>query len=249
MPPLISIITPTRNVGKVLEKSILSVINQDFENFEYIIIDSVSTDNSSDIINKYKNYIDSYICERDHGIYDAMNKGTNIARGEWIYFLGADDILCPNILSKISKILKNKNTIYYGNVYWDNLNQVYNGPFDQFKLAKQNICHQSIFYPRSAFTKYTYSLMFPVFGDYELNLRLFSDPEFQFEYFPYIVAKFSLGGTSSALIDERFEAHKRELLKKYYPKSVIFYLFFDFLYWQINWKFSGLMKRIKQLME
>lgn len=90
--PLISIITVVYNGKKYLEETIHSVINQTYDNVEYIIIDGGSTDGTLDIIRKYENQIDYWISERDHGIYDAMNKGITLASGEWINFMNAGDI-------------------------------------------------------------------------------------------------------------------------------------------------------------
>ena len=92
--PKISIITPTYNSEKSIESCILSVANQTYKNIEHLIIDGQSSDNTLGIV---KNYAERFshlrvISERDNGIYDAMNKGIDLAQGEWIYFLGSDDI-------------------------------------------------------------------------------------------------------------------------------------------------------------
>ena len=107
MEKILTIITVVFNADKSIENTILSVIEQKKRyknrNIEYIIIDGKSTDNTIDIIKKYNQYIDFWISEPDKGIYDAMNKGIDIAKGEYIFFLGADDILLNlplNILTK-----------------------------------------------------------------------------------------------------------------------------------------------------
>jgi len=89
--PLISIITVVYNGEKFLEETINSVINQTYDNVEYIIIDGGSTDGTVDIIKKYEDRIDYWVSERDKGIYDAMNKAVKLSIGDWISFLGADD--------------------------------------------------------------------------------------------------------------------------------------------------------------
>jgi len=91
--PLITVITVVLNGAKTLEQTIESVINQTYPNVEYIIIDGGSTDGTLDIIKKYENYIDYWVSEKDEGIYDAMNKGTILASGIYIYYLGAGDML------------------------------------------------------------------------------------------------------------------------------------------------------------
>jgi len=96
--PLISIITVVKNNEKYLEETIQSVVNQNFKNFEYIIVDGKSTDGTIEIIKKYNNKIDYWISENDKGIYDAFNKGLDIANGNLIGFVNSDDILTPNAL-------------------------------------------------------------------------------------------------------------------------------------------------------
>ena len=100
---MISIITIAKNEEKTIERTILSVINQSAINeIEYIIIDGKSSDNTLEIINKYKNKISKIISEPDFGIYNAMNKGIKAAKGEYILFLNAGDELFCNKTSNSS---------------------------------------------------------------------------------------------------------------------------------------------------
>ena len=94
--PLISIITVVYNRPKYLEKTIQSVINQKYRNFEYIVVDGGSTDNTSDVIFKYKKHIDKILIQKDKGIYDAFNKGISISKGDLIAMVNSDDILLPD---------------------------------------------------------------------------------------------------------------------------------------------------------
>ncbi|MFT7031328.1 MAG: glycosyltransferase involved in cell wall biosynthesis [Marinoscillum sp.] len=96
--PIISIITVTFNAEQFLESTIKSVIDQEFEGLEYIIVDGASADNTSEIIRKYSKQIDQLICEPDKGVYDAMNKGLAAANGEYVLFLNAGDELASNTL-------------------------------------------------------------------------------------------------------------------------------------------------------
>ena len=100
---LVSIITVVRNNEKYLEETIKSVLDQTYKNFEFIVIDGNSTDKTLDIIKKYDNEINYWISEDDKGIYDAFNKGLDLAKGKYIVFVNSDDILTNNAIKMLSE--------------------------------------------------------------------------------------------------------------------------------------------------
>ena len=105
--PKFSVITVTYNAGKVLEDTIQSVIFQTYRNVEYIIVDGNSKDNTLEIVDKYRNRISQVISEPDKGLYDAMNKGIQLATGNYLCFLNAGDEFHDNeTLQKIVHTLK-----------------------------------------------------------------------------------------------------------------------------------------------
>ena len=104
-----SIITVTLNSEATIEKCIQSVINQNYSNCEYIIIDGGSNDNTLNIVNKYKDRVSVLISEKDNSIWDAMNKGINIATGDIIGFLNSDDFYYPNAIATANKYFINHN--------------------------------------------------------------------------------------------------------------------------------------------
>lgn len=102
--PKISIVTPSFNQEKYIEETILSVLNQNYPNLEYIIIDGGSSDNSVEIIKKYEDKLSYWISEEDSGMYDALNKGFDRSTGEIMLYINSDDILQKGSLNTISHI-------------------------------------------------------------------------------------------------------------------------------------------------
>ncbi len=120
MNPKVSIITVCYNSAKTIEDTIQSVVNQTYDNIEYIIIDGLSTDNTLEIVNKYKDKITKIISEKDNGLYDAINKGIGLATGEIIANLNSDDFYIDNnvIADVVVKIEEEKSDTLYANLYY-----------------------------------------------------------------------------------------------------------------------------------
>ncbi len=122
-------------------------------------MDGNSSDNTIELVKSFKDLRIRINSEPDQGVYDAMNKGIEKAKGEWILFLGSDDKLYNDeVLSDIAKVLKrtNKGVVYGdaqidGNVSWAKGDKIYGGKFSLYRLLRRNICHQAIFYKRESF--------------------------------------------------------------------------------------------------
>lgn len=104
--PKISIVTPNFNGGEYLEETIKSVLSQDYPNLEYIIIDGGSTDNSIDIIKKYKNQLTYWVSEPDNGLYEAVQKGFDKSTGEIMAWINSDDLYHPKAFFTVAEIFK-----------------------------------------------------------------------------------------------------------------------------------------------
>lgn len=111
--PKFSIITVSYNAKDDLEKTIKSVSDQSFKNYEYIVIDGMSTDGTKEILKKYERDINYWVSEKDEGIYNAMNKGAKVARGEYLYFLNAGDTFNnQNVLKDVAEFIDGEDLVY-----------------------------------------------------------------------------------------------------------------------------------------
>jgi putative colanic acid biosynthesis glycosyltransferase len=180
--PIISIITVSYNSQEVIRHTIESVLNQKFKNFEYIIIDGNSKDKTIQIVKSYeskfknKNINYSWISQSDNGIYDAMNKGVSLAKGEWCNFMNTgDSFISPDVLN----IIFNTNRAYkeisilYGRKVFNNktINPL---PLNALKYGIIMCNHQSMFFNKKLLKKeLIYDLRYPIYGDYELVNRVF----------------------------------------------------------------------------
>ena len=196
--PIISIIIATYNAERTLEETLKSIVCQDYKNIELIIVDGVSTDATLDIIQRYNKIVATLISEPDKGIYDAMNKGLGIASGDWCLFLGADDILYDkNVISKAVNCFVKSDTIYYGDVIMKSTKKVYHGLIKSATdFCRRNICHQSIFYPRTIYKNKKYNLIYPMWADYVYNLELYSEDPSKFVYIAQTISIFDDNGAS-----------------------------------------------------
>ena len=132
--PKISIVTPSYNQGKYIEQTILSVINQNYPNLEYIIIDGGSTDETVDIIKKYEQHITYWVSEKDNGQSHAINKGIEKCTGELFNWLNSDDWYEPDTLLKIANEFMNDTSLEFvsgfeNHVYENGETIIYNGTY------------------------------------------------------------------------------------------------------------------------
>lgn len=209
---MVSIITVVKNGVSTIEKTVLSVINQDYEFFEYIVIDGVSTDGTLDILNRYSDKIDTIISAPDNGIYDAMNKGISVAKGDWVYFLGCDDTLYDT--SSLSKVMTNDLNgvdVIYGNVKFKYSHEIYDGEYDFDKFTVRSPCHQAVFYRRELFRQFgNFDIKYLTASDYVLHVKTFCGGA-HWKYIDQIIAIYNETGAS--YFGKKDKAYYSELFK------------------------------------
>ena len=225
--PLVSIITVVYNGEKYIEQTILSVINQTYKNIEYIIVDGNSKDSTLEIIKRYDSQISYWLSEPDSGIYNAMNKGINLANGAIIGIINSDDWYELNAVEKIVSAFENSQTcgVFNGILRtWRN-NQVYsiNGYTTQI-LENDSLPHPATFIKKEIYNKYgLYNEKYKIVADYELFLRL-NEEKVNFCFLEEIIANFRIGGESSK--SNKFLFEKFEIQYLYgnitYFKKIVF---------------------------
>ncbi|MFV8333120.1 glycosyltransferase family 2 protein [Flavobacterium sp. GSP14] len=188
--PIISIITVVFNAGMALEETIKSILNQENDSFEYLIIDGGSTDETIDVIKKYRDRISTWVSEPDKGIYDAMNKGIRLAKGKYICFINAGDLLSEIPINKVSKstadLISFPVKLSNGNVFI---------PKVDFSLKIRNtLPHQGCYYKKTP--ELRYDTNFKVFSDFCLNQKMFKNKMVIEAFQDPIVAFHDMGGIS-----------------------------------------------------
>lgn len=198
----VTIITVCYNSEKTIEKTILSIISQSYRNIEYIIIDGGSTDNTMQIIYKYRNNISLYISEPDDGIYDAMNKGIKYSTGDIIGIVNSDDWLERDALEKVVKysaLATDKNYIMCGcmNMIKDGKVLKVNKSYPANLWEGMTICHPATFISRQVYEVIgKYNTNYRIAADYDLLLRA-KTKNINFIEVPEVFTNFSFGGVST----------------------------------------------------
>lgn len=203
-----TIITVCKNAGNEIEKTIKSVLSQkiDMNKIELLFVDGLSSDNTLEIIKKYiskfKEIRIRYISEKDKGIYDAMNKGANLANGEWCLYLNAGDIFFNE--DSLSNILNFENKKDFDIIYGDTIhNYKYKYNIVKAKSEKEltykygmEFCHQSCIIKTSYQRNNKYSLNYKIAGDYDFFTHAFFSNA-KFHHIPKVISIFSKDGISS----------------------------------------------------
>lgn len=210
-----TIITVCYNASTTIRETIDSVLGQTYQELEYIVVDSKSEDGTVEILQSITDKRLTFISEKDSGIYNAMNKGLKMASGDYLIFLGADDIFYDkDVLKKVAGKLTGSNDVVYGDVMLKTRQRLYNGAFSRWTWGHRNICHQSIFYPKSVYGRYMYNEKYRSVADWDYNLRLLIDG-IKFTYIRETICTFNDNdGLSSSSKDYDFLKVRRKLVCK-----------------------------------
>ena len=215
--PIFSIIIPTFNAAKTLSNALESLLNQKYKNFEVIIKDGLSTDDTLLIAEEYsKKLWIRIISEADKGIYDAMNKSVSIAKGNWLYFLGSDDCLIDSsVLSNVAEQFNDDCDIIYGNTIWVPENYIDKGEKSLSQLLQFGINHQRVFYRKSLFERYgLYNIDYKIAADFDLNIRFFCNQAIKKKYVNCEFTFYHSQGISSFTFDDNLWGDWRNVIYK-----------------------------------
>lgn len=197
--PKISIITVTYNAGQHLEQTIKSILEQDYSNIEYIIIDGASSDDSIEIIKKYDSQITYWVSERDSGIYEAMNKGIDAATGEWINFMNAgDSFSSPYILSQIFNQTYTADVLYTDSFIVNNRGSILRKEevkeLSYLLRPEMPFIHQSSFIRTCLMKKNKFRQDYRLASDIDLFIKLYVRKHSFYYLKDIVIANFLAGG-------------------------------------------------------
>jgi glycosyltransferase involved in cell wall biosynthesis len=227
----VSIITIVKNDFTGIEKTINSCLNQSGINFEYIIIDCESNDGTSEIIVSHKNKISQYIRETDSGVYDAMNKGVQLSKGEWIIFMNSGDIFYDSkILNKIFCCDLNQFSMIVGQwIESDKIDKL----FEPSLKAKFGMiaCHQAILVRTQIMKRIKFNINYKIAGDFDFFTQILHLEKSTPFYFKQPVA----------IIDPNGIGRNKELYHKEYSKIILNYFgLISYLKYRLNHNLSKL---------
>lgn len=232
---MFSIITVNFNNAQGLLKTIKSVQSQIFNDFEYIIIDGGSSDESLNIIEQNKDIIQYYISEKDNGVYHAMNKGLLKATGAYCIFLNSGDCFYNhNVLSIVYQcIMASNKDIYYGNSFKTKphyrrvIKYHSNLTFYDFYKTEPALHHQATFIKKELFDRFgMYNEKISIIADWEFFFRVIVLNMVETEYIDAIFCEFDGTGASNSLAVgdiERIKANrvKQEILENYFSPMIL----------------------------
>lgn len=219
--PKVTVITVVLNAVDLIERTLQSVINQDYPNLEYIIVDGLSTDGTLDVVAKYSDGITQMVSGKDGGIYQAMNKGAGLATGEWILFQNAGDFFVDN--GVISRSFQSCDWEKCDVIYGDSIYVYEDYRWVEYAVPQATMedglgfCHQSCFVRTALQKEYGLDATERVAADYDLGLRLLKAGKV-FKKVDVLITEFLTGGYS-ALAPQDTVRLRHRVYTKYFPRS------------------------------
>lgn len=217
----VSIITITYNSGATLRDTVESVVNQTYPDIEYIIVDGLSKDNTLAIVDEYRNKISKVISEKDHGLYDALNKGIGLATGDIIGLIHSDDFYTnPQVIEHVVKTLsEQKADGLYADLFYvdkDDTHRIFrkwkSGNYKHGMFLNGWMPpHPTFFVKRECYEKFgRFNLLFKSAADYELMLRFIHKHRIKLSYLPEFIIKMRVGGKSNVTLKNRIRANQED---------------------------------------
>lgn len=216
-----SIITINYNNCVGLRKTIESVVNQTYTDFEYIVIDGGSTDGSVEVIREYADRIDYWVSEPDKGIYNAMNKGILKATGEYLNFMNSGDCFhSSDVLRDISMYNEDVVLGKYKRKDYDGGLGFYNDNITMTDLCKGNINHQSAFIKRSFFENSLYDENYKIVSDWKFFIEILVFQDCSFRNLDIIVVDYDVEGLSSTNAELSLQ-ERTKILESMFPPRIL----------------------------
>jgi len=208
----------------MVKDTLISLSNQKFRNFEHIVIDGGSNDFSLEVLNDYykKGNIDRLVSEKDHGIFDAMNKGAKLARGDFLFYLNADDFLVDDsTLEKVYEFMLRdsfSHDIYYADLLMvdrENSGRIirnwkHDGGEQERLVEGGQITQPSAFIRRSIFKDISFNTEYKIASDFDFFLRCHLKG-CTFVHIPIYTTKMRVGGASNGNLNKSIEANRENL--------------------------------------
>ncbi len=217
----ISIITITYNSAATIEETLLSVINQSYKNIEYIIVDGKSTDDTLKIVEKYKDKISKILSEKDKGLYDALNKGIDMATGDVVGILHSDDFYIDSeVIQKYVSVFESRkvDSVYSDLYYVDktDTNKIIrkwkSGEYSETSFINGWMPpHPTFFVKKEVYRTFgNFKTQFRSAADYELMLRFIQRHKISIAYLPEFTVKMRVGGKSNVSFQNRVNANMED---------------------------------------